>query len=199
MKSNMNLHLRSFTRSKRNAERQHASLICIGFGGYQGQQCNYRIRKKYAYISIYGTNVGMLFGFEDHVNRILAPNRVRGIFHHKKTVDILLSKTSWFHTSVQVLILGMVRASCGLVSEACIRGRAGDVLLRTKLITDVQIKRLGLLEKRGWKRVKGNLYLSKNALDILLSKTSWFHVSLHRRALRDGQKADTDQCVLRHC
>ena len=40
--------------------------------------------KKYAYISIYATNVGMLFGFEDHVNRILAPNWVRGIFHHKK-------------------------------------------------------------------------------------------------------------------
>ena len=39
--------------------------------------------KKYAYISIYATNVGMLFGFEDHVNRILAPNQVRGMFHHK--------------------------------------------------------------------------------------------------------------------
>ena len=115
--------------------------------------------KKYAYISIYATNVGMLFGFEDHVNRILAPNRVRGIFHHKKPVDILLSKTSWFHMSVQVLILGMVRASCGLASEACIGGRAGDVLLRTKLIIDVQMKRFGLLEKHGWKRVKGNLYL----------------------------------------
>ena len=97
----------------------------------------------------------MLFGFEDHVNRILAPNRVRGIF----PVDILLSKTSWFHMSVQVLILGMVRASCGLASEACIGGRAGDVLLRTKLIIDVQKKRFGLLEKYGWKRVKGNLYL----------------------------------------
>ena len=80
----------------------------------------------------------------------------------------------------------MVRASCGLASEACIGGRAGDVLLRTKLIIDVHMKRFGLLEKYGWKRVKGNLCLKKNALDILLSKTSWFHVSLHRRALRDG-------------
>ena len=53
----------------------------------------------------------------------------------------------------------MVRASCGLASEACIGGRAGDVLLRTKLIIDVQMKRFGLLEKYGWKRVKGNLYL----------------------------------------
>ena len=57
------------------------------------------------------------------------------------------------------MILGMVRASCGLASEACIGGRAGDVLLRTKLIIDVQMKRFGLLEKHGWKRVKGNLYL----------------------------------------
>ena len=49
--------------------------------------------------------------------------------------------------SVQVLILGMVRASCGLASEAYIGGRAGDVLLRTKFIIDVQVKRFGLLEK----------------------------------------------------
>ena len=59
--------------------------------------------------------------------------------------------------SVQVLILGMV--SCGLVSEACVGGRAEDVLLRTKLIIDVHMKRFGLLEKHGWKRVTGNLYL----------------------------------------
>ena len=61
--------------------------------------------------------------------------------------------------SVQVLILGMVRASCGLVSEACIAGRAGDVLLRTILIIDVQMKRFGLLEKHSWTRVTSNLYL----------------------------------------
>ena len=53
--------------------------------------------KKYAYISIYATNVGMLFGFEDHVNKILAPNRSEAFSITKKPVDILLSKTSWFH------------------------------------------------------------------------------------------------------
>ena len=63
--------------------------------------------------------------------------------------------------SVQVLILGMVRTSCGLVSEACIGDRAGDVLLRTKFIIKIQMKRFGLLEKYGWKRVKNNLYSQK--------------------------------------
>ena len=62
----------------------------------------------------------MLFGFEDHVNKNLATNRSEASSITKKPVEILLSKTSWFYMSVPVLILGIVKASCGLASEVAL-------------------------------------------------------------------------------
>ena len=90
-------------------------------------------------------NVGMLFGFKNHINKILLPIR-------SKLFSITKSQIFFRH------ILVSYKRS-GLASEAYIGGRARDLLPRSKFIIDVLIKRFGLLEKYGWKRVKDNLNL----------------------------------------
>ena len=103
--------------------------------------------KKDAYISIYIVNVRILFEFENHINKILVPNRSE-LFSITKN---------------QILFRNIVVSykRSGLASEAYIGGRIRNIFLRVKFTIDVQIKCFGLLwrKKYGWKRVKGNLYL----------------------------------------
>ena len=76
MKSNINLHPRSFLPAA-GAMLSASAPVCYALvlEAIKGNNAIIESGKKYAYISIYATNVGMLFGFEDHVNKILAPNR----------------------------------------------------------------------------------------------------------------------------